>query len=118
MNSTQPSVVDGKAFAIGVLAVTACILFVGFMLVTLQPAQAIGTSDRGGDYKMLTMQLSTSQEGVVVVDAAAKQAIIYTFDYDKKVLEMATAPLDFTQMPKPREAAEAPGQPPAKPPRR
>jgi hypothetical protein len=111
MKTAHRSRLDGKTFAIGVLGVTACILFVGFMLLATHPAQAIGTSDRGGDYKMLTQQLSNSQEGLVVVDSAAKQIIIYAFDYNTKVLEIA-APIDLNQLPKPpREAVPPPRTP-------
>jgi hypothetical protein len=88
---TQPRTsLDGKTFAIGVLSITACILFVGFLLVTLSPAPAyaIGQSDRGGDYIMLTQQLTTSNEGVVLVDAASKRLILYAFDYNKKSIEL------------------------------
>ena len=82
--------IDGKTFAIGVLTITACILFVGFLLLSMQPstAYAIGQNDRGGDYILLTQQLTSSQEGVIVVDAAAKKLILYGFDYTKKGLRV------------------------------
>ncbi len=105
---------DGKTFALGVLSVTACILFVGYVLISQRPAYAIGESDRAGDYKMLTQQLSNSAEGLVVVDAAAKQLIIYGFDYDKKVLEIVYQ-FDLTELPKPREAdGVVPPRPPGR----
>ncbi len=115
MDTTRNTGVDGKTFAIGVLSVTACILFVGFMLLTMRPAQAIGLSDKAGDYKMLTQQLSSGTEGVVVIDGAARQLIVYAFDWNNKVLEIATQ-LDLSQIPKPREPGQAPpGQPPRPP---
>ncbi|MCK4341258.1 MAG: hypothetical protein KAY37_05985 [Phycisphaerae bacterium] len=102
MDRNASATIDGKTFAIGILSVTACVLFVGFMLTTMQPAQAIGHSDRAGDYKMLTMQVSRTKEDVVILDAAAKRTIIYDFDQGTRALEIATLiPLD--QLPKPRE---------------
>ena len=100
---------DAKTFAIGVLSVTACVLLVGFLLTAQQPAYAIGTSDRGGDYVMLTQQISTTTEAVVVVDAAAKQMLLYAFDYNTKTLEiLKQVPLDQLQKPRDRAPAEPP----------
>lgn len=74
---------DAKTFAIGILSVTACILFVGLLLVTLLPtpaARAIGQSDRGGDYIILTQQIANSYEGLIVIDAATKRMNVYGLD--------------------------------------
>jgi len=102
--------IDRRTFATGVLAVTACLLFVGLMLLVNTPATAIGMGDRGGDYIMLTQQLSSTTEGVVVIDAAAKQMIVYAFDYNNKTLEIVRrVPLD--QLPKPRERVAPPTTP-------
>lgn len=86
--SSRP--LDTQTFTIGVLGVAACVLFVGLMLTISQPktALATGQSDRAGDYIMLTQQLTTSQEGVVVVDGAADRLILYAFDFNNKRLEM------------------------------
>ncbi len=65
----------------------------------LQPAYGIGKNDRGGDYIMLTQQLSETREGVVIIDAAAKKMIVYGFDLSRGALEIADwVPLD--QLPK------------------
>lgn len=102
MTPPRQSIVDGRSLAIAVLSVTACVLFVGFMLVSTQSAQAIGMNDQAGDYKMLTQQVDRSTELVVIVDGATERAIIYGFDYSQRRLEiMATIPLD--QLPKPPE---------------
>lgn len=89
---------DAKLFAIGILGVTACILFVGLVLVMLtpRPALAIGTSDRGGDYIMITQQLSNSVEGVVIIDAASKHMSLYTLNMGNKRLDILqrNVPLD------------------------
>jgi hypothetical protein len=100
---------DGKTFAIGVLAVTATVLFVGLMLLMTRPAQAIGLSDKAGDYKMLTQQVSRSKEVVVVLDSAAKRAILYDFDYSNKRLEIAEyIPLDEAPTPPPEAEVQQP----------
>jgi hypothetical protein len=100
-----PVPLDGKTFAIGVLAVTATILFVAFILLAQTPAQAIGMNDHAGDYKMLTQQVSSTKELLVVVDAAARKAVIYDFDLMNKKLDIAsTIPLD--QLPKPSAPEE------------
>lgn len=108
MSTNHPITLDGKTFGIGVLGVTACILFVGLMLLPgqppVQPAYGIGQNDRGGDYILVTQQISigtATKEGLVVIDAAAKQLIIYAFDISRKELDIiAQVPLD--QLPKPR----------------
>lgn len=81
--------IDGRTFAIGVLSVTACILFVGFLLVTMspQPAYAIGHLDRNEDYIMLTQQVSNSTEALLVIDAAVKQMNVYGL-YSQKDLRL------------------------------
>lgn len=81
--TTPVAAIDGKTFAIGILSVTACVLFVGLLLVTLLPtpvANAIGQSDRGGDYIMLTQQIANNYEGIIVIDAATKRLNVYGLD--------------------------------------
>ncbi len=103
MDHAPSSSLDAKALAIGVLTITACILFVGLILINQSPAYAIGMNDRGGDYIMLTQQLSDTTEGIVVIDAAAKQMIVYEYDYNNRSLDiLRQVPLD--QLPKARPA--------------
>jgi hypothetical protein len=102
MNPSSSTPLDAKLFAIGVLSIIAGVLFVGFMLVTQQPAYAIGMNDRSGDYILATQQLSTTSEGIVVVDSAAKRAIIYEFDYNNKALNILRQ-IALDQLPKPRD---------------
>ncbi|MCH8857958.1 MAG: hypothetical protein IID54_00085 [Proteobacteria bacterium] len=97
MTSPTTSTIDAKLFAIGVLSVTACVLFVGFLLTSMTPTPAygIGQNDRGGDYIMLTQQISTSVEGIIVIDAASKRLVMYRFDINKKsIQDMAILRLD------------------------
>ncbi len=103
-----PGGLDGKAFAIGTLSVTACILFVGLTLVLMRPALATGQADKGGDYKMLTCRVSNNVELLVVTDSAAKKTLFYEFDVSNKQLRMVTGiPLD--QLPKPNAEQPEPG---------
>ena len=102
MNASQTTALDAKLFAIGVLSITACLLFVGLMVVTQQPAYAIGMNDRSGDYLMATQQLTNTSEGVVVVDSAAKRMIIYEFDYNTRAMNLLRQ-VALDQMPKPRD---------------
>jgi hypothetical protein len=98
MTTTQPTL-DARTFAIGILAITACILFVGLLLVTMQPAYGIGQTDRGGDYIMLTQQLTNSQEGVVIIDAASRQMTLYGLNSSNKQLQIIHPNIDLNQLP-------------------
>ncbi len=105
MSSEIRHALDSRTFLIGILGVTACVLFVGLMLLTQAPAYALGMNDRGGDYIMSTQQISTSQEAIVIVDAAAKQMIVYEFDYSNRRLNVLHKPVALDQMPKPQRSA-------------
>jgi hypothetical protein len=100
MTATQTTI-DGKTLAIGVLSITACILFVGLLMVTMMPASAyaIGQTDRAGDYIMLTQQLSSSQEGVVVIDAASRQMTLYALNISNKQLQVLQQNIPLSQLP-------------------
>lgn len=91
---------DTQTFAIGILCLTAVVLFTGLMFVATPAAQALGQSDRGGDYRMLTMQYSNSREALIVTDGAARKMLIYTFDISRNQLEIAEiVPLDMAPRP-------------------
>lgn len=109
--STPNISLDGKSLAIAALSVTACVLFVGFLLVTTlsTPAYAIGMNDSAGDYKIATQQLTSSNEGIVVIDAAAKRLIVYSFDFNRKQLVPLSA-FELSQLITPT-AGNAGGQP-------
>ena len=112
MNNEIRHGLDARTFAIGILSVTACVLFVGLLLLTQPPAYAMGMNDRGGDYILSTQQISTSQEAIVVVDGAAKQMIVYEFDYSNRRLNVLHRPVQLDQLPKPK-GGTAP-EPPAR----
>ncbi len=110
--SESPAVtpVDGKSLAIGVLSITAALFFVAFILLTTlaKPAQAIGMNDAGGDYKMLTQQLTSSQEGIVIIDAAAQRMVLYGFDIGRKQL-MPLSGFELGDLQKPSGPQGKPG---------
>jgi len=90
---------DGKTFAIGVLSITACILFVGLLLISMQPAYAIGQNDRSGDYLILTQQLTNSQEGVIIIDAASRQMTVYALNGSNRQLQVLQQNIPLDQLP-------------------
>jgi hypothetical protein len=78
-----------EQIAIATLSVTASVLFCTMLLLMrLPPAQASSMVDRSGDYIMLTWQLSTSTEGITLVDSASKQVVLYGFDFNAKKLRV------------------------------
>ncbi len=105
-NSAKP--IDAKTFAIGVLSVTAAVLLVGLILVTAfpAPALAIGQNDRSGDYVMLTQQISSSIEGVIVIDAASKRLNMYGLDLGNKQLRLMQAGFPLDRLPGTQEKRE------------
>ena len=105
MSNTARPGLDGRTFALGILSVTACVLFVGWLRLSQQPAYALGMNDRGGDYILSTQQISSSQEAIVVVDAAAKQMLVYEFDYSNRRINVLHRPVPLAQLPKPGAAA-------------
>lgn len=76
------SSVDGKTFSIGVLSITACVLFVGLLLVPAndRPAYAESQTTRGGDFHMTTFRVADSRESIAVTDAAARRVLLYAWD--------------------------------------
>jgi hypothetical protein len=97
--NNQQNTIDGKTFAIGILSVTACVLFVGLLMVTTQPAYGIGQSDRGGDYIMLTQQLTNSQEGIIIIDAASRQMTLYALNGSNRQLQILHQNIPLDELP-------------------
>jgi hypothetical protein len=99
--SNSQGTIDGRTFAIGVLGITACMLFVGLLLVAAQPnpAYAIGETDRGGDYIMVTQQLTNSQEGVIIIDAASRQMTLYALNGSNKQLQVLHQNIPLDELP-------------------
>lgn len=107
MNPMQPhsapatNAIDGRTFAIGVLSVTACVLFVGLLMLANRPPAAlgIGQNDRAGDYIMLTQQVSNSNEAVIIIDAAAKRMCVYAVNVSNKRIELLQAGIPLDKLP-------------------
>jgi hypothetical protein len=77
---------DNKNVAIGVLSVTGCVLLVGVIvsgILAPEPAMAIGQTDRGGDYIVVTGQFTDSSEVIYVTDAAANRLNMYSFEWNR-----------------------------------
>lgn len=106
MNHSQARPIDTGTFTIGVLSVTACVLFVGLMFLLQVPAQAIGTNDRAGDFVMCTQQVTTTTEALILIDAAAKQMLIYEFDYGTRTLDILRR-VNLAELPGPRDQQPA-----------
>lgn len=81
---------ESRRLAIGVLSVTATVLLVGILVVSLlnRPVLAIGQTDRGGDYIMVTMQFRNDTENLVVTDAAAERMIVYGWNQNTRKLDI------------------------------
>jgi hypothetical protein len=110
--ASQPpaQAVDVKTFAIGVLSVTATVLFVGFLMLAFTPRTAfgIGMSDRSGDYIIVTQQISNSIEGIVVIDAAAQRMNVYALDANTKRLGLIEQNLRLDNLPGARDRERSP----------
>jgi hypothetical protein len=85
---SSPRFVDRRSFFAGVLTITAAVLLVGCFLSLSRPrtAYAIGMNAAGGDYVVVTQQVSESQEAVLVIDAAAERLAAYGYDFSRRVL--------------------------------
>ena len=92
---------DGRTIAIGVLSLTASVLFVGLMLLTAQPrtAQASGMIDRGGDYIMSTIRVDSNVEALMVLDSAARRLNVYLADTNRKKLTLVQNNIPLEKMP-------------------
>jgi len=85
---------DSKNLAIGVLTVTATILFVGLVIV----------NSIGGDYLVVTGQQRSERELLYVIDAGGRteRLAAYVFDRDRGQLVMASPPIDLNRLRPPR----------------
>lgn len=97
----QPTGVDGKSLAIGILSVTATILMVGLLILATvaRPAYGIGMLDRGSQYIMLTQQVSNSGEAVVIIDAEAERMGVYALNPSTKKIVLLQSNIPLDQMP-------------------
>ena len=78
-----------KNFAIGVLSITATLLFVGLVLIhalSTPTAQAVAQNARGGDYLIATGQLDAAVEVLFVLDAAVPSMAVYQYNVARRAL--------------------------------
>jgi len=92
---------NNQNLAIGVLTMTAVVLFVGTVLSTTgsnNEALAIGQLDRGGDYILLTGQFTENHELLYITDAAARRLNVYSYETSTRQFVMWDS-VDLTRMP-------------------
>ncbi len=88
-SSVRP--VDSRDFAIGVLSITAMILLVGVILVSLQPApvRASGMTVSAGAYTLTVGQAaSVDEEFLYVLDGPAEKMIAYRFNTTRQMIDV------------------------------
>jgi hypothetical protein len=74
---------NGKDFAIGILSVTAVVLFAALVIVQAfapTTAMAIGQSASAGDLIAATSQMDEVSDMLVIVDTTAQKVNYYYFD--------------------------------------
>lgn len=74
---------DQQTFSIGILCLTATVLLAAVLLqVSSEPpsAMAIGQTDRGGDYILITGQFTQNSEVLYLTDAATRRLNVYSYD--------------------------------------
>ena len=82
---------DNRTLAIATMSITAVILLVANIMLpnsAMQQAQAIGQTDRGGDYIVVTGQFTNSTELVYVTDAATHRLVAYSFDFNQGAIRL------------------------------
>lgn len=80
-----------KDLAIGVLSVTAVILFSAFIITqhfAPQQAMAYGQNERAGDFLISTAQLDDTAELLIVVEAALQRMNVYGFNVPAGQIEL------------------------------
>jgi hypothetical protein len=78
---------ENQNLTIGILSITATVLLVAVIFVTTgspNPAMAIGQTDKGGDYIVVTGQYTPNFEQVYITDAAARKLNAYSYDQTRR----------------------------------
>jgi hypothetical protein len=108
--TTPPT--QGKDFTIGVLSVTAVVLFVGLIIVSQlspRPAYASGQGGVAGDYVVSSARLDTTTEVLFVTDTVAQEMNMYGFMPARGMIELVQK-FDLRALdainPPPQEGAE------------
>jgi hypothetical protein len=87
---TSPNM-NGKDFTIGVLSVTAVVLFVGLVILNhASPPQAMafGQGGTAGDYVVSTAQLDNTTDVIFVTDTVAQEMNMYGFNPALGVIDL------------------------------
>jgi hypothetical protein len=111
---------DTRNFAIGVLSITAMILFVGLLVMHAQApaahASGMTASDRGGNYSFTVGRINPNEEWLYVIDSRRARLVVYRYNGMQRQIDLVTG-LDLNEM---RSAVnegsqQAPGQQPTTP---
>ena len=84
-------IMNGKDFTIGVLSVTAVVMFVGLLVLTHMPAKqafAAGQGGMTGDYIVSTAKLDNMTDMLFVTDTVAQEMNMYAFVPARGTLEL------------------------------
>lgn len=107
MEMVEP-IMTTKDFAIGILSVTAVILFAAvFIIMNVAPQQAVafGQNQRAGDFLVSTAQLDETADLVILVEAAQQRMNVYGFNVPVNQIELVQqldlSPLQRVIMPRP-----------------
>jgi hypothetical protein len=89
---------DSKTFAIGVLSLTAVVLLVGLIVVSVMPQPVIASSisSPAGDFTIANGRIRNDMELLYVLDNTTQRLITYAFDRRTG----ACAPVDFKELSK------------------
>jgi hypothetical protein len=101
-----------KDFAIGILSVTAVILFAALLIifnVAPRQAMAFGQNERGGDFLISTAQLDETAELLIVVEAAQLKMNVYGFNVPANQIELVQQ-IDLTPLQRPVAPPVRPGR--------
>lgn len=75
-----------KQFAIGILSLTAVILFVANLLVPQRATAAFSMKDR--DYSAVTAAIQANDEGIYILDNRTGMMALFSYDPNRKGLDV------------------------------
>jgi hypothetical protein len=102
---------NSKNFVIGVLSMTAAVLFVGLFVINMQPVpvMADGMTTAAGDYVLTVGGVNKpDEEYIYVLDTSAQKLVAYRLDAAKRQIELVQG-IDLAQIQRPQDQT---GQPP------
>jgi hypothetical protein len=78
---------DKKTFTIGILSITAVIMFIAQFL-TNRPAALAADTVRDRDYQLVTSRLAQGGEALYVVDARTAMMAVFTWDPTARAVKL------------------------------